>query len=232
MAEKKQWTSDEVMSVIEKAVADMNGVSVESVERATSDNDYFTAIINGSLNLSELKTIARAIGDDSFIIDAEDYNQISLFFSPSEPKADNYDDDDYDPYREEREEMEREERRTKLELKHKDRFWDVWDEIVPGTEVHRSHTEECETLMEFIKENKRYPIYYLRMDDGIHVELSDIYNQKVYALLKQGKAVGADGRHYTIENTDKIFPVGSSICVRATCDETGRGDVYGLDFFV
>jgi hypothetical protein len=231
MTEKKQWTSDEVMSIMEKAVAEMNGVSVESVERATSDNDYFTAIINGSLNLNELKTIARAIGDDSFLIDAEDYNQISLFFSPSEPKSDNYD-DDYDPYREEREAMEREERRPKIELKHKDRFYDVWDEVVPGTEIHRSRTEECERLMEWIKEINRIPIYFLRMDDGIHCELSDIYNQKVHAVLREGKAVGGDGRIYTLENPDNLFPIGSDICVRATCEETGRSDAYGLSFFV
>ena len=73
---------------------------------------------------------------------------------------------------------------------------------------------------------------YLRLDDGVHVEVSDIYDQKVRDVLERGEAVGGDGRKYKIENPENIFPIGDSICVRATCIETGRGDVYGLDFFV
>jgi len=87
-------------------------------------------------------------------------------------------------------------------------------------------------VVAWMKETGHYPIVYIRLDDGVHVEVSDIYDQKVRDVLERGEAVGGDGRKYKIENPDNIFPIGDSICVRATCIETGRSDAYGLDFFV
>ena len=86
--------------------------------------------------------------------------------------------------------------------------------------------------MAWMKETGHYPIVYLHLDDGVHVEVSDIYDQKVRDVLERGEAVGGNGRKYKIETPDNIFPIGADICVRATCIETGRSDVYGLDFFV
>lgn len=119
-----------------------------------------------------------------------------------------------------------------MELFHKEQFCDARDVKIPGTEVKRSRTEENEQIMAWMKETGHYPIVYIRLDDGVHVEVSDIYDQKVRYVLERGEAVGGDARIYKIENPDNIFPIGSSICVRATCIETGRGDIYGLDFFV
>ena len=90
----------------------------------------------------------------------------------------------------------------------------------------------CDQIKTWMKETGDIPIVYLRLDDGVHIEVSDIYECKVRDILERGQAVGADGRRYSIEQPDNIFPVGSSICVRATCIETGRSDIYGLDFFV
>lgn len=88
MTEKKQWTLDEVKSLMEKAVAEMRGVSLESVERCGGVSDNYIATIKGYLNLSELIIIARAIGDAHLAIIADDDNKISLDFQPSESKSD------------------------------------------------------------------------------------------------------------------------------------------------
>jgi hypothetical protein len=39
----------------------------------------------------------------------------------------------------------------------------------------------------------------------VHVEVSDIYDQKVRDVLERGESVGGDGRKYKIENPENIF---------------------------
>lgn len=119
-----------------------------------------------------------------------------------------------------------------MELFHKDKFYDAEDILVPGTETRRSRTEENEQVVNWVKESGRIPISYMRESDGIHVECSKIFEAKIKDVLQRRTGIiGGDGRRYTIENPDNLFPVGSDICVRATA-EGGRSDVYGLDFFV
>lgn len=118
-----------------------------------------------------------------------------------------------------------------MELYHKEQFYDVQDVTIPDTEVRRSRTEENEQVVKWMKQSGRIPITYMRENDGIHVEVSKIFEAKIKDVLKRGEAIGNDGRKYTIENPDNLFPVGSDICVRA-CAEGGKSDVYGLDFFV
>ena len=160
------------------------------------------------------------------IIGGEDSGQLNLFFRiPDADKVGSEDDDD-DEHEEEAAPS------IPDDMRHKEEFYDSEDIVIPGTEVKRSNTEQNVQVVAWMKETGHYPIVYIRLDDGVHVEVSDIYDQKVRDVLERGEAVGGDGRKYKIENPDNIFPIGGSICVRATCIETGRGDVYGLDFLV
>ena len=214
-------TIGEVEQIVEKVLSENAcDATVASVE-PNSDGDYCTVILNGDVWLSVLNAIAKAVGDDP-IISGEEYNSISLFFRI--PDADKAGADNDDP--------EESAPAIPANMRHKEKFYDSEDIVIPGTEVKRSNTEQNEQIMAWMKETGHYPIVYLRLDDGVHVEVSDIYDQKVRDILERGEAVGGDGRKYKIENPDNIFPIGDSICVRATCIETGRSDVYSLDFLV
>lgn len=217
---ERKMTIGEVKQLVENVLSENSGVTVESVE-PNRDGDYCSVILCGDVDLHVLNGIAEAVGEEP-IVSAEEYNEIGLFFRI--PDADKAGSDEDEP----------EEAAPAIPayMRHKEEFYDSEDIVIPGTEVKRSNTEQNEQIMAWMKETGHYPIVYLRLDDGVHVEVSDIYDQKVRDVLERGEAVGGDGRKYKIENPDNIFPVGDSICVRATCIETGRGDVYGLDFFV
>lgn len=225
--EKKKVTIDEVGRIVENAIEE-NGVTVVSVE-PNSDGDYCSVILEGDMSVRSFKAIAKAVGDD-LIISGEGSNQICLFFrTPEEDKVGTGGDDDDDDYAEPEE--------TAAPaipdyMRHKDEFYDSEDMVIPGTEMNCSNTEQCEKIKAWMKETSHIPIVYVRLEDGLHVEVSNIYDRKIKDVLERGEAVGGDGRKYRIENPDDIFPIGSNICVRATCVETGRSDAYGLDFFV
>lgn len=218
---ERKMTIGEVEQIVEKVLSENAcDATVASVE-PNSDGDYCTVVLNGDVWLNVLKGIAEAVGGDP-IVSAEEYNEIGLFFRiPDADKAGSDED-----------ETEESAPAIPADMRHKEEFYDSEDIVIPGTEVRRSRTEENEQVVAWMKETGHYPIMYLRLDDGVHVEVSDIYDQKVRDVLERGEAVGGDGRKYKIENPENIFPIGDSICVRATCIETGRGDAYGLDFFV
>lgn len=218
---ERKMTIGEVEQIVEKVLSEEKcDTTVSSVE-PNSDGDYCTVILNGDVWLNVLRGIADAVGEEP-IVSAEEYNEIGLFFRI--PDADEAGTDNDEP----------EETAPAIpsDMRHKYEFYDSKDIVIPGTEVKRSNTEQNEQIMAWMKETGHYPIVYLRLDDGVHVEVSDIYDQKVRDVLERGEAVGGDGRKYKIENPDNIFPIGDNICVRATCVETGRSDAYGLDFFV
>lgn len=216
---ERKMTIGEVEQIVENVLngSDATMVSIEP----DSIGDYCTVILDGNVGLDALNAIAKAVGDDP-IVCGEEYNEISLSFCiPETGKADSDED-----------ETEESAPAIPADMRHKEEFYDSEDIVIPGTEVKRSNTEQNEQIMAWMKETGHYPIVYLRLDDGVHVEVSDIYDQKIRDVLKRGEAVGGDGRKYKLENTENIFPIGDSICVRTTCIETGRCDVYGLDFFV
>ena len=217
---ERKMTIGEVEQIIEKVLNENAcDATISSVE-PNSDGDYCTVTLGGDVWLSVLNAIAKAVGDEP-IVGGEEYSEISLFFRiPDADKAGSDED-----------ETEKSTPAIPADMRHKEEFYDSEDIVIPGTELKRSNTEQNEQIMAWIKETGHYPIVYIRLDDGVHVEVSDIYDQKVRDVLERGEAVGGDGRKYKIENPDNIFPIGGSICVRATCIETGRGDVYGLDFF-
>ena len=218
---ERKMAIGEVEQIVEKVLSESKcDATVASVE-PNSDGDYCIVVLNGDVWLNVLKGIAEAVGEDP-IVSAEEYNEIGLFFRiPDADKAGSDED-----------ETEESAPAIPADMRHKEEFYDSEDIVIPGTEVKRSRTEENEQVVAWMKETGHYPIVYLRLDDGVHVEVSDIYDQKVRDILERGEAVGGDGRKYKIENPDNIFPIGDSICVHATCIETGRGDVYGLDFLV
>ena len=219
---ERKMTIGEVEKIVEKVLSDEKCDATISCVEPNRDGDYCTVILNGDVWLNVLNAIAKAVGDEP-IISGEDYNQINLFFRmPEAGKAGV----GYDNHEKETAPA------IPSDIRHKEKFYDSEDIVIPGTEVKRSRTEENEQVVAWMKETGHYPIVYIRLDDGVHLEVSDIYDKKVRDVLERGEAVGGDGRKYKIENSDNIFPIGDSICVRATCIETGRGDVYGLDFFV
>ena len=198
-----------------------DSTTVLSVEPSSS-GDYCSVILDGDVMLETLRVLAKTVGDEP-IIGGEDSGQINLFFRiPDADDVGSGDDDQED------------ERKPAIpdDMRHKDEFYDSEDVVIPDTEMNCSNTEQCEKIKAWMKETGHYPIVYLRLDDGVHVEVSDIYDRKAKDVLTRDEVVGNDGHKYKLENPDNLFPIGSSICVRATCIETGRGDVYGLDFFV
>ena len=220
---KQKLTIDEIERTVENAIEE-RGVTVVSVE-PNSDGDYCTVILEGDVYLSTLKNIAKAIGDEP-IVSGESYNQIGLFFRiPDAYEVERGGDDDDEP--------EEESKPTIPDyMRHKDEFYDSEDVVIPVTEMNCSNTELCEKIKAWMKETGHYPIVYVRLNDGLHVEVSDIYDRKVSYMLEHSEVVGGDGRIYKIENPDDLLAIGSSICVRATCIETGRNDAYDLDFFI
>ena len=220
---ERKMTIGEVEQIVEKVLSENAcDATVASVE-PNSDGDYCTVVLDGDVWLNVLNGIAKAVGDEP-IVSGEEYNSINLFFRI--PNADKAGVGGYNKPEENAAPS------IPADMRHKEEFYDSEEIIIPGTEVKRSRTEDNEQVVAWMKETGHYPIVYLRLNDGVHVEVSDIYDQKVRDVLERGEAVGGDGRKYKIENPDNIFPIGDSICVRATCIETNRGDAYGLDFFV
>lgn len=222
---ERKMTIGEVEQIVEKVLSENKcDATVANVE-PNSDGDYCTVILDGDMGLDDLNAIAKAVGDNP-IISGEEYNQLNLFFRIPDANKASAGGGGYDNHEEESAPA------IPADMRHKEEFYDSEDIVIPGTEVKRSRTEENEQVVAWMKETGHYPIVYLRLDDGVHVEVSDIYDQKVRDVLEHGEAVGGDGRKYKIENPENIFPIGDNICVRATCIETGRSDAYGLDFFV
>ena len=219
----KKLTIDEVIALVKNVLISENNAFVYSAE-PSSDGDYCLMVIEGDVSLKTLKAIAKAVCDEP-IISGEEYSQINLFFRiPTEDKVNSGDDDD-----------ESEEDKAPCipeNMRHDEEYYDSKDVVIPGTEMNCSNTEQCEKIKAWMKETSHIPIVYIRLSDGLHVEVSDIYDRKAKDVLTRDEVVGNDGRKYKLENPDNLFPIGSSICVRATCIETGRGDVYDLDFFV
>ncbi len=222
MANKK-LSMNEVEALVKNVLIREDSTTVLSVEPSNS-GDYCSVVLDGDVMLETLRVLAKTVGDEP-IIGGEDSGQINLFFRiPDADEVGCGDDDD----------EQEEERKPAIpdDIRHKDEFYDSEDVVIPGTEMNCSNTEQCEKIKAWIKETGHYPIVYVRLDDGLHVEVSDIYDRKVSDVLEREEVVGGDGRKYKIENPDDLFAIGSSICVRATCIETGRNDAYDLDFFV
>lgn len=225
---EKIFTATGIEIMVEEVIAENErGVSVESVEPY---KDYFTVKLNNDVNLSTLNAIARKVGSKHITVGAEGY-MLTLFFKPGICSDDDFDDDDIDQIEESEEEDEAP--AIPENMRHTDRFPDAKDIVIPGTELRVSNTEQCEQIVVWMKETGRIPIVFVRLEDGVHVEVSDVFDRRIKAVLAEGHAIGADARRYTFEKGGSDFwPIGGAICVRAICDETGRSDVYGLAFFV
>jgi len=225
---EKNFTATGIEIMVEEAINECNerGVSVESVEPY---EDYFTVKLNNDVNLSTLNAIARKVGSKYMSVGSED-DRLTLFFKPGQSEDSDFDDDD-DDYQE----LHEEDAAPSIpdNMRHTDRFPDAEDVVIPGTEQRVSNTEQCEQIVAWMKETGRMPLVFVRLDDGVHVEVSDVFDCRIKAVLAEGHAIGADARRYTFEKGGSdLWPIGGDICVRAICDETGRSDMYGLSFFV
>lgn len=228
MEDNDKQTVLEVRKIIEEVLIDEKEHAAEVTHVVfNSAGDYCTAVLAGDVQVNTLAAIAKAIGDDP-IIGGEEYGKINLFFRVPDKNGVGRDDDSDDHQIPEYPVLAIPEM-----YRHKDKFPDSEDIVIPGTEVKRSATEQAQQIATWMVETGHYPIMYMRLDDGVHASVSNIYDRKVDLILAHGEAIGHDGRKYKIDKEPiEMFPIGSSICVRATCMETGRNDAYGLDFFV
>lgn len=189
-----------------------------------------TVFIRGDIFLNELNDIGRAFGDDSILVAAGDSSdEIALYLCPSrDPDLNNLTEADDD-------ECDWGEQKTPCipaDIRHVGRFPDSEDIIIPGTKCNVSNTEMCQQIVDWMKETGHTPIVFIRLEDGVHAEVSKVYDLRIKDMLTRGKAIGADARRYTFDKSSFPYPIGGSICVRVTCDETGRSDMYSLEFFV
>ena len=232
MAKENNWTADRVKAVVMKAMGvRSDAVSISDV--SVSSGGYYSVDIEGEIFSDELNEIVRGVRDKFINVSANCEGELNLFFKPdnSDPKEFGDTDDDDDDYQKPEEE-DRPLTAIPDDMRHTDRFPDSEDVIIPGTEQPVSNTAQCQQIMKWMQDTGHMPIVYMRLDDGVHVEVSDVYDRRIKAVIQEGKAIGADARRYTFDKDSEPWPIGSDICVRATCDETGRSDMYGLSFFV
>ena len=208
-----------VKETVEKALASwMAHPMVVSVEEYLKTG-YFLVKVDGNMSLGMLAAVSKAFDDDHLCVTSWLDGHLGMLIDAIRLEEDCEEEQPQTPTLPEG-------------MRHRDRFYDAREIVIPGTRENRGHTVMCDQIKAWMKDTGNIPIVYLRMDDGVHVEVSDIYEQKVRDILERGQAIGANGQRYRIEQPDNIFPVGSSICVRATCLATQRSDIYGLDFFV
>lgn len=232
MAKENNWTVNRVKAVVMKAIGVRSDV-VSISDVSVSSGGYYSVDIEGDIFSDELNKIACGVRDKFINVSANCEGELNLFFKPDnrDPKEFGYTDDDKDD-EPEPEEEDRPLTAIPDDMRHTARFPDSEDVIIPGTEQRVSNTEQCQQIMKWMQETGHMPIVYVRLDDGVHVEVSEVYDRRIKAVIKEGKAIGADARRYTFDEGGDLWPIGSDICIRATCDETGRSDMYGLSFFV
>lgn len=218
MEETKTETA-KVKEKVEKALAQwLCHPMVISVEQYLKTN-YFLVKVDGNMSLGMLAAVSKAFDDDHLCVTSWLDGHLGMLIDASRLEDG----------------CEEEQPQTPTlpdDMRHKDRYPDAREVVIPGTRKNRGHTVMCDQIKTWMKDTGDIPIMYLRLDDGVHIEVSDIYECKVRDILERGQAVGADGRHYMIEQPYNIYPVGGSICARATCIETGESDIYTLNFFV
>ena len=167
---ERKMSIGEVEQIVEKVLSENAcDATVASIE-PNSDGDYCTVVLNGDVWMNVLNGIAKAVGDEP-IVSGEEYNQINLFFRiPEADKAGVGGSVKHE---------EKDAPAIPADMRHKYEFYDSEEFVIPGTELKRSNTEQNEQIMAWMKETGHYTIVYLRLDDGVHVEVSDIYDQKV-----------------------------------------------------
>jgi hypothetical protein len=119
-----------------------------------------------------------------------------------------------------------------MELEHKEQFHDVKEVVIPGTKERVSNTQQNEQITKWMAKTGHLPLMYQRERDGIHCEISELFEKRIYAAFEQGSAIGEDGRKYTLGEADETFPMCGSICIRATPEGEEHGEAYDITFFV
>jgi hypothetical protein len=104
--------------------------------------------------------------------------------------------------------------------------------VIPGTKQRVSRTQESEQIENWMEKTGHLPMMYMREHDGIHCEISELFEKRFHAALENGCAVGEDKRQYKLDNTKKPFTMCGSICVRATPEGSEHSEAYDITFFV
>lgn len=231
---KLKLERQKVESVVEEIIKEQDeDTMVWSIYLPNKNSDCLVIELKGNVTLSILNDIGSAFGDEEIMLSASHYDRIALYIVPKKNPChalNGISSEDEDE--EEHEDCQDAAPSIPDDMRHTNRFHDSIDMVIPGTEQNVSNTEQCEQIKAWMNESGHIPILYIRLDDGIHVEVSQIYDTKAKAVLSAGWGIGIDGRQYSFENRDNLSPIGCSICVRAICDDTGRSDYYGLNFFV
>ena len=119
-----------------------------------------------------------------------------------------------------------------MELEHKNQFHDAKEVVIPGTKQRVSNTQQNEQITKWMEKTGHLPLMYMREFDGIHCEVSALFEARIYAAFEQGSAIGADKRKYKLGEANEVFPMCGSICVRAIPEGEEHSDAYDLTFFV
>ena len=227
--DKFNLTEEEVKLAINLVFAEneLSSSLAEKVKLPAHTNGSMVVSINGGMYLSEINAIGELFGDDDILIEADEREYINLFLIPQKVPV---------VKSEENQEL-HEDQDPHIELHHKDRFDDAEELVIPGTETRVGHTEMCEQIMAWVKQSGRYPLYWQRLDDGVHVEVSELADERIKHVLEQREAVGLDGVTYAIKfdpanDEVSLTAMGGSICAKAEPANGGSTDWYGLDFFI
>lgn len=119
-----------------------------------------------------------------------------------------------------------------MKLVHKKQFRDAKEIVIPDTMQRVSNTQQNEQIKAWMSETGHLPMMYSREDDGIHCEISKLFEARIRVAFEQGFAIGADGRRYKLSKSDEVFPMCSSICIKAIPDGEKHAEAYDITFFV
>ncbi len=196
---------------------------VKTVQLPDENSSCMFVVIRGDAFLDELVEIGEKFGSDGYLISSFGDDELSLCMHPQKDPdvVPEEDDEDQDPH---------------IELHHKGRFEDAEELIIPGTKIRVSNTEMCEQIMAWVKKSGRYPLYWQHLEDGVHVEVSKLADERIKHVLEQCEAIGMDGKTYEIEyepgsGNVELVAMGGSICARASLGDDNY-EWFGLDYFV
>jgi pyruvoyl-dependent arginine decarboxylase (PvlArgDC) len=119
-----------------------------------------------------------------------------------------------------------------MKLLHNDAYPDDKDIlIVARANMKNTRQEQNNQVCDWMRKTGKIPFGYQAEKNGLHVEYSEAFEQKIKEILAKGTAIGMDKKEYTFVKPDQLFPLGNEICVKAKLVNEKFADSYGLSFF-
>lgn len=119
-----------------------------------------------------------------------------------------------------------------MRLQHDDDYKDCKDIlIIARVNMKNTRQEQNNQVTEWMKKTGKIPFAYQAEKDGLHVEYSETFEQRIKEILAKGTAIGMDGKEYTFVKPDQLFPLGNEICVKAKLADEKFADSYCLSYF-